>query len=243
MGLVFCVMGVALLFGPTPSRRTGIGVLVVLGSVLAQLLLRLRRRRSERDNESARGVSVPGGVPVRERRSRFIALGVSLIVIGVVFAWAFGAGGRTPLTLGALIASFGVLCLALLPLVGHRALQFDPEGLQVVERTFRFRVPWSEMTAVRTSEWYGLSFVSVMVRDPSALVAVAQPRTARGRDGAPHLRRYLAIQRASTGADLWIDAGAFGLDSVLLARAIARYVSSSSARTELAVRRVAERSA
>lgn len=238
----FSIMGLALLFAPSPSWQTGIGDLIICCSALAQLLLRLRRRRVERDSASVSGVSVPGGVPVRERRSRYIALGVSLIVIGVVFAWAFRAGGRMPLTLGELIAASGVLCVALAPLVGRRALQFDPEGLLVLERAFRFRVPWNEITAVRTSEWYGHSFVAVMVRDSSALVAVAHAQTARRGDAASQLRRYLARQRAATGADLWIDAGLFGLDAVLLVRAIARYVSSPSARTELVARHGAERS-
>jgi hypothetical protein len=241
--LVFCLGGIALLFGPTSSRRTGIGVLLLFGSALAQLLFRVRRRLGERDSASATGVSVPGGVPVRERRSRPIALGTSMIVVGVVFVWAFGEGARTPLVLGALVVALGVLSLALLPLVGHRALQFDPEGLLVVERTFWFRVPWDEITAVRTTERYGQSFVVVVVRDPLTLMALAQARTTRGGDGAPHFRRYLTRQRAWTGADVLIDAGMFGLDSVLLARAIARYVSSSSARAELAVRRVGERTA
>lgn len=235
--VVFCIGGVLLLFGPTASRRTGIGTLVLFGGALAQMLLRLKRRRSERESASATHVSVPGGVLLRERRTRPLAIGATLVFIGTVFMWAFGTG-RTPAVLGGLIVGMGLVSFASSPLVGRRALQFDPASLLVVERTVRFRVFWEEVRGVRTVERYGTSFVAVLVHDPERLVMAGQPRAASGGDGAKLLRRHLARQRAWTGADVWIDAGLFGLDAVLLARAIARYSANPSARSELGVRQI-----
>lgn len=238
ISLVFCAFAVLLLMtGDPEARRIAIGALAFFGGCALVLAGVWRRRRAEDRSRPARAVSIVGGVPLRVRTGRLVTLGVGLIVVGAVYAWAFGGDGATGWVLGGIQVASGVLLLAVVVWRGRtRGLRFEPDALHLIDGGIAFAVPWEEIAAVSQVELHSNAFVALALHDAERVLVRAQARRRNGADATGTLRKLLARNREWVGADVWIPAELYGLDAVLLTAAIRRYAEEPAARAELGVR-------
>ncbi len=188
----------------------------------AVFAFQIARRARERKSELVKNVSIAGGVPIPMRLGRALLPAAAFVALApLAFAnvpWAVRICGAVA-GLGGAAAIVAVLAGAT-----RQSLQFDPEGLRIAYRSWSCVVRWDDVAAVRLGEIYRNRFAAVDLRDDRAIL-----------DG-PHRRRVEKMLRQNRrwyGCDVWIPAGAYGLDAVLFVKTIHRYVSDREARAEL----------
>lgn len=228
ISLVFCVMGLWMLFW---SWRAGLVTLTFFGLCLGVLLETLLRRRREQRLMSLgiQSVRVLGGVDIPMARGRFLVLGLALLAIGAASYVAGAAYPRSFLILGLLIGATGLALLAALPLMGRGRLRFDPDGMLIGDWRFEVRIAWDNIGWIGLRDDPNNALVTLRLHDIEH-IAVQPPSR-----HAAFLKR-LAWTRRWHDADIIIPAQHFGLPAPLLAAAIARCARDPDARRELADR-------
>jgi hypothetical protein len=189
-----------------------------------------RRRRSL----DASAVAIAGGVPIRMRRGFFIvwlSLGALMISGGVPAFWLMGH----PIFAGVLVLTalflFWVLMLFLTGRRGGDYVTFTPKGMEVGDFRRVFRIDWSSIAQVAAGEIHSNAAVLINFRDRAAVAASVMDPSPRA---AEKLLKQFGSCRRWQSCDWFILTAQFGLDSILLAKAIERYTANPAARSELA---------
>jgi hypothetical protein len=188
--------------GPTPVVVASLAF-VVPGLVFALGLLAAHRRFAASCARPRVEVAVPDGTRLRVSWARRVALGLVLVVMGVVG----GLGG---------LAAFGplfglccllvvvaglLLCVGVLPRSGGEVLEVRADGLLVGSRGGGWLLPWTAVENLSPATLSG-NLVAVVAVDLDALAAVV----------APTVLAQLTASQQATGAALVIQPFWYGVD-------------------------------
>jgi len=195
----------------------------------------VEKRRMAESLEVTR-VEIVGSVPIPARQGIRWAMGIGLTVGGGVMAWSGGPIGAGFQAISLFLVAVGVVLMGLLATgrAGGQTLTFEPEGLRFGNRRGSFLVRWTNFARVEVIEFQSNPALVASVHDVGELVASA------GGAGTPEGRkvaRAVVQNRTWVGWDLFLLPYHFGIDAVLLAKAVASYVEDPSRRAELAPRR------
>lgn len=173
-------------------------------------------------------VTVAGGVPIRPLRGKVVFVAAICIAVGGAFCAI--DGGRLPLAwlVGTplLLSGLALLLGAWLRKLPAGYLQFDPAGLTVGHRSFRYLIPWSSISSISMAGFHGQPLVLIGLHDPAALIADPPARSAQ-------LQKLFARSQALSGAPVMIFTSLFNIAPEVVAKAIERYVSAPQTRSEL----------
>ncbi|HSY23579.1 MAG TPA: hypothetical protein VK841_15740 [Polyangiaceae bacterium] len=232
--LAFTVVA-ALLLVAGRDARGAIACLTFFGMCTAVatwiLVLKLRMRASA----DAVRVSIVGGVAIPSRDSLRWIGGAGLAVGGSILVWSGAAIGVVFQGLSVFMAGAGVTLMVLLATkrVGGHSLTFSPEGLRVANGAESFVVRWTNLAAVDAAEFHSNPVVLLHVRDADEVVATAKgPDVERARR---RVARMIQKNRGWVGCDVFFIPYHFGLDAVLLTKALAGYAAHPERRAELAL--------
>jgi hypothetical protein len=205
-----------------------IGSLGFWGLALCAVVGEIARQRGYRAFRATK-VTVIGGVVIRARRTRFLALGGVLIVIGTSLLISFEP----------IVGKGAALCIALLgaalvfvTITGvwwpwPSFLQFVPDGLRIGHRGWSALIPWEGIYRVHAMEQGRLPFVCLSLLSPE--VVHVWPASAR-------TKVLKKLRGAVATSDVSIPTFVFGIDLPVLMAAIRRYRGDPAARSELAQR-------
>jgi hypothetical protein len=215
--------------------RDAIACLTFFGmcSAMATWLLVVKLRM--RGSESAVRVSIVGGVAIPSRDGQRWIAGAVLALGGGILLWSGAAIGVVFQSLSVIVAGTGAVLMALLATkrVGGHSLTFSPEGLRIANRSESYLVRWSNLAGVDAAELHSNPVVMLNVRDAEELVASADgPDVGRARR---NVARMLDKNRRWVGCDVCFIPYHFGLDAVLLVKALAGYAAYPARRAELAL--------
>lgn len=230
ISLVFVAMGAVLVV----AGRGAVGATCVLffgacAAVAAAEIVR-KRRAARQDADPSLVARFEPGQPLRaDRRGLGVRLG-GLAVFGALLAIvgrALGDGFVILCGLLALLGAGGLVALAL-GYTGGSTLRFTAEALEVAQRGASYSVPWDSIVAVDLAAINDQPLVRITVASVDELLARVEPPAA-----ARTVARAIGWNRGLCGADLTVVPRAFGVDEVVLLRALERYIGDPAARAEL----------
>lgn len=216
------------------GRGGAVGVVCVLffGSCAAIAAAEIvRKRRAARQDEDPSLVVrfEPGRTLRADARGLVVRLG-ALAGGGALLAILgreLGTGFVIGCGLLALLGAGGLVALAL-GYTGRLALRFTADALWVEHRGVRYPVSWDSIVAVDLAAIHDQPIVRITVADVDALLARVEPPGA-----ARTVARAIGWNRGLCGGDLTFVPRAFGVDEVVLLRAVERYAGDPAARAEL----------
>ena len=145
--------------------------------------------------------------------------------------WLMGHAVFAVLLAIVMIALTIVLFLYKTGRAGNDFLLFHPEGFDVGRARQGFRIAWTDIAQVRAGEISGNAATLLWFTDAAAVARSAS-------DSSPQAFEKLAKQftacRKWQGCDWYVLTALYGLDAVLLAKAIERYRSDPGTHAELA---------
>lgn len=231
VSLVFVAMGLVLLFAGVDLRLALLCILFFGACAAVAVDTLARKRRAARQlGDPGLEVRMAGGRAIRAdaRRPAWIAAGlVGFGGLGAAIGGGLGGGFVALCGLMGLLG-LGVLAAIGLGLTWRSSLCFTPEALWVSTGRLRYPVPWDSIVTVDLAEAYEQPVVRIVVADVDALTAAVRPPAA-----AVRLAKAIGWNRGLYGADLVVMPRAYGLDEVVLLRAVARYAGEPAARAEL----------
>ncbi len=219
--LLFCVAAVFMLYTNPTDRMAWAGLAVFALCALVggtTLLHKLRRRQFQ-----ATRVDVVEGVPIRAAGAYMLVLGIGLTVVAaaVLAAPVPWIGQACAVVMGA--AGLWLLGMIATGRLRQRFLQFDPAGMTVGEGGFQYQVAWGNIVRVAEFEYAGVLFVGLATADEGVVPVTPSARTAKA-------LRLFDRNRRSMGAHIVLAPMHFGLDSGVLAAAIASRVDDEQRR-------------
>jgi hypothetical protein len=180
-------------------------------------------------------VGVIGGVAIRARRARLFALGSIFFELGALLFMT-----PDPIELEVISISIFLMFVGTTLILGtimrlwpSSFIQFDPNGLTIGCRNWRALIPWEAISSVGAKEIFENPFVCLSLKGQDSIGV--QPASARA-------KAIKGLRGGIPGADVAIPTFVFGLDLPVLAAAIARYRSDPTARRELALRALSDKS-
>lgn len=234
ISLVFVAAGLVIV-AARPQEAIGWTSVLFFGGCAAVAVwsLRAKLRAAQQAEDPTLLARFDAGAELRPdlRRLRAISGGLALFG-GVVALVGRGLGpGFVLASLGLGLLGAGALAASLLGLTGRASLRCAPEGLWIGARAYRYRVAWDNVRGLDLGEVHSQPLLRIWVRDFEALLASCSPATERAR-----LARALGWSRGLVGCDVSLAPRAFGVDEVVLLRALERYVADPAARAELVPR-------
>lgn len=234
VGLGFTAAG-AFLFVRGPDRSTALAVTAFFGTCAAVAVWNLVEKRGLARSSGAERVAIAGGVPIPMRRRRMALLGAGLLGLGTLMATAGRALGPAYVVASAAIALAGAALVAALALgrAGRNYLVFEERGLRFGFRDGSLLVRWSDVRSAEPAMFNRNPVVLIGLAPeaaPPEITATFPERLARRHE------KSVAQVRAWHGADVLIMPFHYGLDAVLLARAIEAYARDPERRAELSLR-------
>jgi hypothetical protein len=245
----FCVAGLFGVWRSPEDRKlwAALAFFALCTLVAVEIVLtKLRRERFE-----AMRVEVVGGVPIRFAVARFVVLGVGMTVVAGTMSFA-----PVPALARVCAAVVGVAAIWLLGAIatghiGRRFIQFDPAGLTVSEGSFQYQVAWDSILDLAEYEFADNPVVGFNIAGLEEAMAMQTEKARRastpmvngfvpsGVHVTPAERSLKAMKRLvsnrrSLRRHVAIIPMHFGLDSGVLAAAIATYLLDPSARASLA---------
>lgn len=224
ISVLFTLMGFLIL---SSDRNVGIVTIALFGSCAVVLGATVfRKRRHSRFQETH--VEVAGGVPIRESRMRYVALGAWMTVLGLLM-WYFGDTYPALFRwLSLAVAAAGVAVLGAIALgrLPSGFLQFDPDGLTVADRTARVAIPWQNVMETGEAELHGNPMLLIVLADMAG-IRIDPP------DATPRVYKTMAQTQAMYGSHFAIMTSYYGIDLPVLAAAVRRYAGDPGSRAQL----------
>lgn len=231
VGLAFTIAGAFLLVAG-PERGTALAVTAFFGTCTAVFAWSIAEKRGLARSAVAGSVSIAGGVRIPVRRGRMALLGGGLFALGTLMATAGSGLGVGYVGASLAMAAAGLLVLGAL-LAGrgraHDYLVFEVEGLRFGFREGSYLVGWSDIGGAEAAMYQRNPIVLIWLAPGAGGPVVEGPESVARRHS-----RSLESSRAWLGADLSIVPGLYGLDAVLLSRAIVTYAQEPGRRQDLA---------
>ena len=224
ISLAFC-LGAAAIW--RNDRPVAIQTFAIFGGCTLVFIAIIRRKlRADRFKPTV--VRITGSVDIPMKQGRLIAVAVGCSIVGVAIAFA---DPRDPLfyrALGGFIALVGATLLVLLATGVYRRqfIRFEPDGIVVGEATYRYRIPWDSVTAVAPFEYASNPFIGLGIDDVDRLEVTPPKRRRR-------LERKVRSNLKWFGTSILLAPLSYGMETTLLAAALARYVEFSEFRSEL----------
>lgn len=221
---LFTITGLLML---RTDMNGGLVLITMFGSGFAfsiHTILRKKRARLTRPVQA----TVIGSAPIRPPRQKAIFVAVAMLAMGLVFT-IFGQSFGTTFQLisGLLViagACVGVAIAAGVLPAGF--IQFDPLGLTFGGSKWKATVPWSSISNMVEAELHDNPAIFLWVSDPQEIVV--EPATYKKK-----VLKQVALSQSWVGADYAIMPSQYNIDAPVMFAALARYVSTPSARAEL----------
>lgn len=237
--LVF-LLGMVLLNVALPFLGRGelwqIGAVAMLVALAADpaLTIKSKLRAHQVALHPSLALSVAGGLPIVPRRGPTLRIGVGALVVGVLLAVTGQSLGTMVLLAGLLVAGFGCVTLMDLALGRNKlpALIFIPDGLRLETASITYLVRWDAM-GVHPLSVQEPTLVCICVSEPARLVADAQIVSGDPLIERAKFARVIEDNLTWFGAPVTVSCPDYGLDALLLMRALHRYIDDPAAREEL----------
>lgn len=223
IGLLFTLGGLLIM---RSDVTVGVTTFVFFGACSVVFADTIRRKlRTQR--QSLVSARVVGGVPIRPSRTRVLALGIGLLVVGLAMSGFTSDAGVVIQACAFVIAAAGALVLVGLVtgVIAKSYIQFDPPGLTFGTYRGRAFVPWSAISRVGRGEVHDNQAVFLWVNKDAI---DAQPPSY-----LPTVQKRLASSQRWMGADFVILTSTYGVDAPVMVAAINRYIGFPEARAEL----------
>jgi len=205
-----------------------------LCALVAVVMLR-RRALERRSLGTPAHVEVVGGVPIPYRRGLLRTGAALLLFVGAVGVWG-GAQIAIPYVVisgGLAVIGAGLLVADLAGFAARPALQFEPDGLWLIESTFRYRIAWDDLD-LGVGNLNDHVVISLFLLDRGAVLD-----SIRTHDGSSlarwrsRLERRLERHERWNGAPIVVLPWQYGQDPVRFTQALLRYVREPGCRAEL----------
>jgi hypothetical protein len=234
--LAFTLAGVLMMIETANSREflPGLACTVFFGLCTFVFVQTLWARRQSRAHGADLSVTLQYGSVLRMGKTRLILLALAVGVPGTLFFllghqendWIIaGAGGIAALA--------GIVLLALLALkaAGSAYIAFEKEGLRVGDSGGSMLMAWDNITRLITGEFNRNQMVFFWFKDTEAL-ALSGKGTSRKWTQAGILKE-IGGSRAVYGCDWGTLTGLYGVNAMLLAKAVVTYASDPKVREGL----------
>lgn len=236
VSLVFVALSVFIAVAEPSELPTALATGSFFGLCALVAVMMLRRRFLERRSLGTPAhVEVVGGVPI-PYRSGMLRIGAGLVaVVGALGVWGGTQIAPTYVVTSGLLLAIGAALLVadLAGLSTRPALQFEPDGLWLVERGFRYRIDWDGLD-LGVGNLNDHVVVSLLLLDREAVLD-----SIRTRDGSPADRWRTRLARRFDRTERWNGAPIlvlpwqYGQDPVRFTQALLRYVREPESRAEL----------
>lgn len=231
ISLAFVAMG-AMIVGSGRDGAIGAVCLLFFGAcaaVAAAEIVRKLRAARQLGDPSLEVRFEPGQQLRADARRIGVACG-GLAVFGALLAvlgrelggWFVGACG-----LLGLLGVGGLVALAL-GYTGRASLRFTADALWVGSGRAEYPVLWDSIVAVELGAIHEQPVLRIVVADVEALLGRVEPPSEVRR-----VARAIGWNRGLCGADVAIMPRVYGIDEVVLLRAVGRYAGEPAARAEL----------
>ncbi len=231
ISLAFVAAGL-LIVAERPQEAIGWTSVLFFGgcAAIAVWSLRAKRRAARQAEDPTLLARFDAGAELRPdlRRIRAISGGLALFGVAVALVGRGLGSGFVLASLGLALLGVAALAASLLGLTGRGSLRCAPEGLWIGARGYRYRVGWDNVAGLDVGEVHSQPILRIWARDLEAVLASCEPAAERAR-----LARALGWSRGLVGCDVSLMPRAFGVDEVVLLRALERYVADPAARAEL----------
>lgn len=238
--LAFVALGILFLIRGDDDTAP-LATIAVFGACAGVAVHQLRgQRKLERQaSDPSLTVAVVGGAPIEVDRRRLVLAMVGLLAFGLFLAATGGPLGEGFVAVSLLVAGFAAVALVALAFGWRRgfALIFTREGIVFESPRLVYEVAWSAIIGVELTTINEQPVITLFVADPHALAASAEVRRGEPARAQARLARDLDRSFEWFGAHLVIAPSTYGVDAVVLLRAIERYVGEPGVRGELVPRR------
>lgn len=179
-------------------------------------------------------VTLTPGVPLYMKRGRLFALGGGIFLLGILIFLAGWFDMQFIMELCGAVTGLGGAVLVVLLATGKRGknyLLFEKTGLRYGDPQGSYLLEWTNIRGILPGEYQHNQVVRFWVRDPEALA-----RTGTGGSKAwtrDAILKSVGSSNAWQGCDWMLLTGQYGLNAVLLAQAVATYVTDPSVREGL----------
>jgi hypothetical protein len=178
-------------------------------------------------------VTIAPGVRLTMKRGKILTMGAILIIMGSLGAltasiekdWLIVSIG-----VGAALVGVTLFLMLAFGLLGHDYLLFEPEGLRVGNKKGSVLFEWGNIGQVLPTEFQNNQVIYLLAHDQQALALTA---TGGGQWTPPRMLAQTGKMRKWYGYDWMFMTSHYGLNAVLLARAIATYVTDPEVRLGL----------
>ncbi|MEZ4453238.1 MAG: hypothetical protein R3B09_27495 [Nannocystaceae bacterium] len=231
MGLVLVIAG----------RGVGITVMIFFGACagVAIVVLRRRARASAQLGDPGLEVRVGDGLAevLVDTRRRQRGAGLGLMIFGPILAVTGAELGPSFVQISWLLGACGAVVLIALALgwrSGH-ALYFSDDALWIRGGSrLLYPLHWDNVAGVELFELQSNLLVGIALHDPARVVAsVEDPSGGEVTRARARLDRAMKTTRLLGMGHAMINPGAYGVEPVILLRAITRYARDPRARAEL----------
>lgn len=191
-------------------------------------------RRQARAYMDVGPVTLVPGARFIMKRGRMLALGTVVALLGTLVVlsarmesnWIVVASGAIFLAGG-----LSLLILSATGILGSHYLLFEPGGLKVGDRGGSLLIAWDNLAQIQVSEYKGNPAVYFWFKDPEALARTVEGPSKRW--GQEKVRKQLKRSRDWLDCDWMILTWHYGLNPVLLAKAVLTYVKDPEVREGL----------
>lgn len=215
------------LFMLRTDMNAGLVITTMFGSGFAFAVNTIIRKRRSRLIRSVQA-KVIGGVPIRPPRKKAILVALAMLAMGLVFT-IFGQSFGAPFQVisGLLVAAGGCVGIAIAAgTLPAGFIQFDYQGLTLGGSKWRATVPWCSISNITEAELHDNPAIFLWVSDPQEIVV--EPATYKNK-----VLKQVALSQSWVGADFAIMPSQYNIDAPVMFAALARYISTPSARAEL----------
>lgn len=189
-------------------------------------------------------VTLAPGARFTLKRGRLLFLGTAMTLVGTLGVLDARRESQWIVAAAAGLFLAGGLALLLLNaagFIGNQYLLFEPEGLRIGDRGGSFLIAWDNLARVEVGEYHRNPVVSFWFKDLEALGRTVRTTSKRWSQekvlkGVHHGRKWLRC-------DWMLFTWHYGLDSVLLAKAVLTYIQDPEVREGLRKRLELEGSA
>ncbi|MEN0066701.1 MAG: hypothetical protein AAGA48_31505 [Myxococcota bacterium] len=235
VGLLFVAISIVIALDDPSKVPQSLATGSFFGLCAAIAIVMIVRERAERASlRRPADVEVAGGVTLQVRRGPLWWMSIALIVVGGLGVYGGWAISPIYAFLSGFIAIVGIGLAGLLVRgLDAPALRFEPEGLWLIQRRFRYCILWDdlEVGGGRTNDHFT---VSVFLNDEARVLDSVE--ALRGEPVEPFregLARQFRRSRAWSGADLMWMPWQYGVDPVRFVQALIRYAAEPAHRQEL----------
>jgi hypothetical protein len=236
IALVFTLAGTLMIFKSANNRELiqGLACTVFFGICAIVFTQTLWSRRQSRAHGANLSVTLQFGTVLKMGKTRTLLLACAFLVPGALFfLWGWQEPNWLIVGIGTLTALAGAVLLALvvLGIAGTGTMAFEKDGLRIGDRGGSVLLAWDNIAGLRCGDFNQNQMVMILIKNAEWLSLTGKGTWKKwSREG---ILKEIGNCRAIWGCDWGIITGLYGVNAMLLAKAMATYVTDPQVRAGL----------